>query len=63
MTAESFRRLAFDVIVLKWKKLHETHNTERSDILDQTLDTDDIDVILITYADDWWIYFNNTGVH
>ena len=62
MTAESFRRLAFDVIVLKWKKLHETHNTERSDILDQTLDTDDIDVILITYADDWWIYFNNTGV-
>ena len=62
MTAESFRRLAFDVIVLKWKKIHETHNTERSDILDQTLDTDDIDVILITYADDWWIYFNNTGV-
>ena len=62
MTAESFRRLAFDVIVLKWKKIHETHNTERSDILDQTLDTDDVDVILITYADDWWIYFNNTGV-
>ena len=62
MTAESFRRLAFDVIVLKWKKLHETHNTERSDILDQTLDTDDVDVILVTYADDWWIYFNNTGV-
>ena len=62
MTAESFRNLVFDVIVLKWKKLHETHNTERSDILDQTLDTDDIDVILVTYADDWWIYFNNTGV-
>ena len=62
MTAESFRRLVFDVIVLKWKKIHETHNTERSDILDQTLDTDDIDVILVTYADDWWIYFNNTGV-
>ena len=60
MTAESFRRLAFDVIVLKWKKIHETHNTERSDILDQTLDTDDINVILVTYADDWWIYFNNT---
>ena len=62
MTAESFRRLAFDVIVLKWKKIHETHNTERSDILDQDLDTTDVDVILVTYADDWWIYFNNTGV-
>ena len=62
MTAESFRRLAFDVIVLKWKKIHETHNTERSDILDQNLDTTDVDVILVTYADDWWIYFNNTGV-
>ena len=62
MTAESFRNLVFDVIVLKWKKLHETHNTERSDILDQDLDTTDVDVILVTYADDWWIYFNNTGV-
>ena len=62
MTAESFRNLVFDVIVLKWKKLHETHNTKRSDILDQDLDTTDVDVILVTYADDWWIYFNNTGV-
>ena len=65
MTAESFRNLVFDVIVLKWKKIHETHNTERSDILDQTLDITGNDVELQTYGGpnfDWWIYFNVDGL-
>ena len=57
---ELYRNLVFDVIVAGWKLINNTHNTKRSDWLDQDLDTEDVDVILITYADDWWIYFNNT---
>ena len=57
---ELYRNLVFDVIVAGWKLINNTHNTKRSDWLDQDLDTTDVDVILVTYADDWWIYFNNT---
>ena len=57
---ELYRNLVFDVIVAGWKLINNTHNTKRSDWLDQDLDTNDVDVILVTYADDWWIYFNNT---
>ena len=59
---ELYRNLVFDIIKAGWKLVNNTHNTKRSDWLDQDLDTDDVDVILVTYADDWWIYFNNTGV-
>ena len=65
-TPELYRNLVFDIIVAGWKLVNNTHNTERSDILDQDLDITGNDVELITYPgtinNDWWIYFNIDGV-
>ena len=62
---ELYRNLVFDVIKAGWKLVNETHNTERSDWLDQDLDVTGNDVELITYGSpnfDWWIYFNVDGL-
>ena len=62
---ELYRNLVFDIIKAGWKLVNETHNTKRSDWLDQDLDITGNDVELITYGPDnydWWIYFNVDGL-
>ena len=62
---ELYRNLVFDVIVAGWKLINNTHNTKRSDWLDQDLDITGNNVELITYGPDnydWWIYFNVDGL-
>ena len=62
---ELYRNLVFDIIKAGWKLVNETHNTKRSDWLDQDLDITGNDVELQTYGGpnfDWWIYFNVDGL-
>ena len=64
-TPELYRNLVFDIIKTGWKLVNETHNTKRSDWLDQDLDITGNNVELQTYGGpnfDWWIYFNVDGL-